>query len=57
MAAERKEKSIRVLQIMETTDEKSPLNANQIVDEYFAPAEPPVRFIAPPVRGMDPLES
>ena len=33
MAAERKEKSIRVLQIMETTDEKSPLNANQIVEK------------------------
>ena len=25
--------------------------------EYFAPAEPPIRFIAPPVRGMAPLES
>jgi len=25
--------------------------------EYFAPAEPPIRFIAPPVRVMDPLKS
>lgn len=33
MAAERKEKSIRVLQIMETTDEMSPLNANQILEK------------------------
>ena len=24
--------------------------------EYFALAEPPIRFMAPPVRGMDPLE-
>ena len=38
MATERKEKLIRVLQLMESTDEKSPMNANQIVekldDEY-----------------------
>lgn len=27
------------------------------IPEYFAPAEPPIRFIAPLVRGMDPLES
>lgn len=32
MAKERKEKLIRVLQILETTDSKSPLNATQIVD-------------------------
>ena len=31
MATERKEKLIRVLQIMQTTDEKTPLNATQIV--------------------------
>lgn len=31
MATERKEKLIRVLQIMQTTDEKMPLNATQIV--------------------------
>ena len=30
--AERKEKLIRVLQIMQSTDERSPLNATQIVD-------------------------
>lgn len=24
--------------------------------EYFALAEPPIHFMAPPVRGMDPLE-
>lgn len=38
MATERKETMIRVLQIMESTDEKSPLNAKQIAqkleDEY-----------------------
>ena len=33
MATERKEKLIRVLQLMETTDEKSPMNANQIVEK------------------------
>lgn len=33
MAVESKEKSIRVLQLMETTDEKSPLNATQIVEK------------------------
>ena len=31
--AERKEKLIRVLQIMQSTDEKSPMNASQIVDQ------------------------
>ena len=30
--AERKEKLIRVLQIIETTDEKSPMNASQIIE-------------------------
>ncbi|HIT89164.1 MAG TPA: WYL domain-containing protein [Candidatus Merdenecus merdavium] len=33
MATERKEKLIRVLQIMESTDEKSPMNASQIVEK------------------------
>ena len=33
MATERKEKLIRVLQLMESTDEKSPMNASQIVDK------------------------
>lgn len=33
MATERKEKLIRVLQLMESTDDKSPMNANQIVDK------------------------
>ena len=33
MAAERKEKVIRVLQILETTDNKTPVNATQIVDK------------------------
>lgn len=32
MAVERKEKIIRVLQIMNTTEERSPFNANQIVE-------------------------
>lgn len=31
MATERKEKLIRVLQLMESTDDKSPMNASQIV--------------------------
>ena len=33
MATERKEKLIRVLQIMESTDDKSPMNASQIVEK------------------------
>ena len=33
MATEHKEKLIRVLQLMESTDEKSPMNANQIVEK------------------------
>lgn len=33
MAAERKEKVIRVLQILQTTDKKTPVNATQIVDK------------------------
>ena len=33
MATERKEKLIRVLQLLESTDEKSPMNANQIVEK------------------------
>lgn len=33
MATERKEKLIRVLQLMETTDEKSPMNAKQIIEK------------------------
>lgn len=33
MATERKEKLIRVLQLMESTDDKSPMNASQIVDK------------------------
>lgn len=33
MATERKEKLIRVFQIMESTDEKSPMNASQIVEK------------------------
>ncbi len=33
MAEERKEKLIRVLQILETTDEKTPMNANDIVEK------------------------
>lgn len=33
MAAERKEKIIRVLQILQTTDKKTPINATQIVDK------------------------
>lgn len=32
MAKERKEKLLRILQIMETTDEKSPINAGGIID-------------------------
>lgn len=33
MATERKEKLIRVLQLMESTDDKSPMNASQIVEK------------------------
>ena len=33
MAVERKEKIIRVLQILQTTDKKTPINANQIIDK------------------------
>lgn len=33
MAAERKEKIIRVLQILQTTDKRTPVNATQIVDK------------------------
>lgn len=33
MAAERKEKIIRVLQVLQTTDKKTPINATQIVDK------------------------
>lgn len=33
MATERKEKLIRVLQLMEATDEKSPMNATQLVEK------------------------
>ena len=33
MAAERKEKIIRVLQILQTTDKNTPVNATQIVDK------------------------
>lgn len=33
MATERKEKMLRVLQVMESTDEKSPLNAEQIIEK------------------------
>lgn len=33
MAVERKEKIIRVLQILQTTDEKTPINATQIIDK------------------------
>lgn len=33
MATETKEKLIRVLQLMQTTDEKTPMNATQIVEK------------------------
>ena len=33
MATERKEKLIRVLQILETTDKKTPINATSIVEK------------------------
>ena len=33
MATERKEKLIRVLQLLESTDKKTPMNATQIVDK------------------------
>lgn len=32
-------------------------NPERVRGEYFAPAEPPIRFIDPPVRRIDPLES
>lgn len=55
MAAERKEKIIRVLQILQTTDKKTPINATQIIDklknEYFI-GEPERRTIYKDIKML-----